>query len=285
MRWLGFVLGWGVAIYAGLVLYLYVFQARFVYFPELPSRRVERNPADIGLAFEPVALHTADGETLAGWYIPAPGARGTLLYLHGNGGNIGHRLDPIAVFHRLGLNILIIDYRGYGASSGKPSEEGTYQDALAAWNYLTQQKHLLPERIVLFGESLGGAIAARLATRHRPAGLILYASFTSVRELAQALYPMFPASQLARYRYDTRAALGVVNCPLLILHSREDEIIPFSHAQALLEAAHPPKHLAELRGGHNEALLVSREVYAREVERFLQQFLSSRDEPGAAVNK
>jgi fermentation-respiration switch protein FrsA (DUF1100 family) len=276
MRWLAAALGWGVAVYAGLALYLYVFQARYVYFPELPSRQVDATPADIGLAFEAVRLNTADGETLAGWFIPAPAARGTLLYLHGNGGNIGHRLDQIEVFHRLGLNVFIIDYRGYGTSSGKPSEEGTYQDALAAWNYLTQQKRLAPDRIVVFGESLGGSIAAWLAARHPPAGLVMYASFTSVPDMAQALYPMFPASLLARYRYDTRAALARVACPVLILHSPEDEIIPFSHGQALLEAAHAPKRLVELRGGHNDALGVSRETYAREIGVFLQTFLSSR---------
>jgi hypothetical protein len=273
MRWMAAMLGWAVAVYAGLALYLYVFQERFIYFPELPSRQVTATPADIGLAFEAVRLGTADGETLAGWYIPAPAARGTLLYLHGNGGNIGHRLDPIAVFHRLGLNILIIDYRGYGASTGKPGEAGTYQDALTAWDYLIQEKRHPPERIVLFGESLGGSIAAWLAARQMPAGLVLYASFTSVPELAQALYPIFPAALLARYRYDTRAALGSVRCPLLILHSPEDEIIPFSHGQALLTAAREPKRLVELRGGHNDALLLSREVYSQAVGAFLQKVL------------
>ena len=273
MRWLAAVLGWGAAVYVGLALYLYVFQARYVYFPDLPSRQVEATPADIGLAFQALTLSTADGEALAGWFIPAPAARGTLLYLHGNGGNIGHRLDQIEVFHRLGLNVLIIDYRGYGASSGKPSEEGTYQDALAAWNYLTQEKRLAPERVVVFGESLGGSVAAWLAARQPPAGLVIYASFTSVPEMAQALYPMFPASRLARYRYDTRAALRGVNCPVLILHSPEDEIIPFSHGQALLAAAREPKRLVELRGGHNDALEVGREVYTREIGAFLQQFL------------
>lgn len=273
MRWLATVLGWGAAVYVGLALYLYVFQARYIYFPDLPSRQVEATPADIGLAFQALTLSTADGEALTGWFIPASAARGTLLYLHGNGGNIGHRLDQIEVFHRLGLNVLIIDYRGYGASSGKPSEEGTYQDALAAWNYLTQEKRLAPERVVVFGESLGGSVAAWLAARHTPAGLVIYASFTSVPEMAQALYPMFPASRLARYRYDTRAALRGVNCPVLILHSPEDEIIPFSHGQALLAAAREPKRLVELRGGHNDALQVGREVYTREIGAFLQQFL------------
>lgn len=271
MRWLAALLGWGIAVYAGLALYLYVFQARYVYFPELPSRKLTATPADIGLGYETVRLGTADGETLAGWYVPAPAARGTLLYLHGNGGNVGHRLDPIAVFHRLGLNVLIIDYRGYGASSGTPSEEGTYQDALAAWDHLIRQQGLTPQQIVLFGESLGGSIAAWLAARHTPAGLVIYASFTSVPELARTLYPMFPASWLARYHYDTRAALGGVSCPLLILHSRADEIIPFSHGQALLAAAREPKRLAELRGGHNDALLLDRDVFARELEAFLRQ--------------
>ena len=283
MRWLAAALGWGVAVYLGLALYLYVFQARFIYFPNLPSRQVTATPADIGLTFEAVRLRTSDGEALVGWFIPTRAARGTLLYLHGNGGNMGHRLDQIAVFHRLGLNILIIDYRGYGASSGKPSEQGTYQDALTAWNYLTQQKHLKPERIVLFGESLGGSIAAWLVARHPPAGLIIYASFTSVPEMGQALYPMFPASWLTRYRYDTRAALRHVSCPVLIMHSPEDEIIPFSHGQALFGAAHEPKRLVELRGGHNDAVRVSREIYMREIGVFLQRYLSSTGGSGTLV--
>lgn len=285
MRWLAGMVAWAAAVYLGLALYLYMTQARHVYFPDLPSRQVEATPADIGLAFDAVTLPTADGETLAGWFIPAPAARGALLYLHGNGGNIGHRLDQIGVFHRLGLNILIIDYRGYGASSGEPSEDGTYQDALAAWRYLAQQKRLRPERIVVFGESLGGSIAAWLAARHTPAGLILYASFTSVPDMAQALYPMFPAARLARYRYDTRAALRSVNSPVLILHSPEDEIIPFSHGQALLEAARGPKRLVELRGGHNDALLLSREACAQAVETLLHETLPGPAEADTSVRQ
>lgn len=276
LRSVAAVLGLGALVYAGAALYLYAFQARYVYFPDLPSRRVEATPSDIGLAFQPVQLGTADGESLAGWFVPAPAARGTLLYLHGNGGNIGHRLDRIEVFHRLGLNTLIIDYRGYGASSGTPSEQGTYQDALAAWNYLTRQRQFAPDGIVVFGESLGGSIAAWLAARHTPAALVVYGSFTSVPDLARAMFPMFPAAWLARYRYDTRAALNRVNCPVLILHSPDDEVIPFSHGQALLGAARDPKRLVELRGGHNDAADVSRQLYARELGVFLQTFLGQR---------
>lgn len=269
MRWLATLLVWGVAIYAAMAASLYLFQGRYLYFPDTPSRKVSATPADIGLAFDTVRMRTVDGETLAGWFVPAPQSRGTMLYLHGNGGNIGHRLDPIAVFHRLRLNVLIFDYRGYGASTGQPTEKGTYQDALAAWHYLTRQRNLAPTRIVLFGESLGGAIAARLADRRTPGALILYGTFTSVPDLAQELYPMFPARWLARYRYDTRAALDSVDCPVLILHSPDDEIVPFSHAQALYAAAPQPKRLIALRGGHNDALLVSREVYARALEEWL----------------
>lgn len=269
MRWLATFLGWGMAVYVGLAGYLYVCQSRQIYFPDLPSRQVEATPEDIGLAFEPLVLETADGERLAAWFIPAAGARKTLLYLHGNGGNMGHRLDPIEVFHRLGLNVLIFDYRGYGESSGRPHEAGTYADALAAWAHLTQKRGIAPGEIVLFGESLGGSIAAWLAERERPAGLILYASFTSAPDMAQALYPFLPARRLVRYRYDTRAALAKAACPVLILHSPDDEIIPFGHGQALFAAAPGPKRLLALKGGHNEALLVSRKLYARGVEEFL----------------
>jgi fermentation-respiration switch protein FrsA (DUF1100 family) len=268
-RWFFALLVWAAAVYAGLGLYLYVFQARQLYFPQLPSHPVQATPADAGLNYEPLKLKTADGETLDAWYIPAPGARRTLLYMHGNGGNIGHRFDPIGVFHRLGLNVLIFDYRGYGASTGKPDEAGTYADALAAWTYLTQTRNVAPGEIVLFGESLGGAVAAWLAARQKPAALVIYASFTSVVDMAQRLYPYFPARLLVRYRYDTLGALASINCPVLIMHSPDDEIIPFSHGQALYAAASEPKRLLILSGGHNDALLASREVYARGVEEFL----------------
>jgi hypothetical protein len=276
MRALIAVLAWAAAVYLGLALYLYAFQARHLYFPNLPSRQVDATPADIGLEFETVTLDTADGETVTGWFVPASHTRGTLLYLHGNAGNVGHRLDGIAMFHRLGLDTLIIDYRGYGASSGKPSEDGTYQDALAAWTHLTGQKQLAPGRIVLFGESLGGSIAAWLAARHEPAGLITYASFTSVPDIARELYPIFPV-RLARYRYDTAAALARVRRPVLVIHSRDDEIVPFAHGQALFDAAAGPKRLVELRGGHNDAVHVSRDIYEREIAAFVDALLPRAD--------
>jgi len=261
----------GLAVYAGLSLYLYVFQENYIYFPDLPSREVDASPADAGLPFESLKIRTEDGEMLDGWFVPAPAGRGTLLYLHGNGGNIGHRVDIIRTFHSLGFGVLIFDYRGYGRSTGKPSEEGTYRDALAAWNYLTQERRIPAEHIVLYGESLGGSIAAWLAERHPPRALVIYAAFTSVPDMAKVLYPFLPTGLIARYRYDTRAALARVHSPLLILHSTEDEIIPYHHAQQLLAIAPEPKKLVSLRGGHNDAIFVSGDIFEQALKEFLRQ--------------
>ena len=261
----------GLAVYAGLSLYLYVFQENYIYFPDLPSREVDASPTDAGLPFESLKIRTEDGEMLDGWFVPAPAGRGTLLYLHGNGGNIGHRVDIIRTFHSLGFGVLIFDYRGYGRSTGKPSEEGTYRDALAAWNYLTQERRIPAQHIVLFGESLGGSIAAWLAERHPPRALVIYAAFTSVPDMAKVLYPFLPTGLIARYRYDTRAALARVHSPLLILHSTEDEIIPYSHAQELLTIAPEPKKLVSLRGGHNDAIFVSGDIFEQALKEFLHQ--------------
>jgi len=260
----------GLLVYVGLAAYLYLFQASFVYFPEMPSRQVESSPAAVGLAFEALKINTEDGESLDGWYVPAPNPRATLLFLHGNGGNIGHRVELVEMFHHIGLNVLIVDYRGYGRSTGKPSEEGTYRDAAAAWRYLSETRRLPAGEIILYGESLGGAVAAHLAQHHTPRALVLYAAFTSIPDRAHQLYPFLPTSLLARYRYDTRAALAATRCPVLILHSGEDEITPYSHGQELLAAAAEPKKLVELRGGHNDAPFVNRERFMQAVAAFLQ---------------
>ena len=136
-----------------------------VFLSKLPGRELIASPDDIGLQYENVSLTSKDGETLHGWYIPAPDSSAVLLFFHGNAGNISHRLDSIRIFHDLGLDVLIIDYRGYGQSTGKASEQGTYLDALAAWNYLVTTRRVAAERIIVFGRSLGGAIGGWLGTR------------------------------------------------------------------------------------------------------------------------
>lgn len=263
-------LGILAAAYGGFALLLTIFQSRLVFYPET-GREIVATPGQIGLQYEDIQLKTADGIGLHGWYIPAPQPRGTVLFLHGNAGNISHRLDSVQMFHRLGYSMLIFDYRGYGNSGGTPTEQGTYRDAEAAWRYLTEQRHIPSCRIVLFGESLGGAVAAWLAARQRPAALVIASGFTSVPDLAQQLYPYLPVRWLARIRYDTRESLRSVTAPVLVAHSPEDDIIPFEHGGALFAAAHPPKQFLELAGGHNDGFIFMRETWVRALGDFLDK--------------
>ena len=173
------------------------------------------------------------------------------------------------MFHRLGYSSLFLDYRGYGNSAGTPSEEGTYRDAEAAWHYLTVQKNILPCRIVLFGESLGGAIAAWLAARQQPGALVIASGFTSVPDLGQQLYPFLPVRWLARMQFDTREYLHAATAPVLVAHSPDDEVIPFEHGRALFVAANSPKQFIELAGGHNNGFIFMRAAWIKVLEDFL----------------
>ena len=180
-----------------------------------------------------------------------------MLFCHGNAGNISHLLEPIRAFHGLGLNTLVFDYRGFGASQGAPDEQGTYLDADAAWSYLVETRGIDPQKIVVYGRSLGGPIAARLARGLTPRGLVLQATFTSIPDLGQELYPLFPAGVLARYHYNTLEYLSRVICPVLVVHSREDDLIPFAHGERLYQAAPKPKDFLEIAGGHGDGFAAS----------------------------
>jgi len=259
--------------YITLLLALYLGQANLLFLPEIPSRELAATPRDIGLNYETVWLDTADHVRLNGWYVPAENARGTVLFFHGNAGNISHRLDSLRIFHDLNLSVLIIDYRGYGQSGGKPSEEGTHQDALAAWRHLVETRGEAPGRIVLFGRSLGAALGAWLAARERPGALILESTFTSLPDLAADLYWWLPARRLTRLQYATLEYLAAVHCPVLVVHSPEDEIIPYRHGRALYDAARPPKEFLQLKGDHNMGFLISGEHYLRGLDAFLSRNL------------
>ncbi len=264
-----------LVVYGALALYVYFMQPRLLYYPELPGRELVGTPADIGLEYEPVTLVTGDDVRLGAWFIPHTAGDATLLFLHGNAGNISHRLDSIRQFHDLGLSVFILDYRGYGESEGTPSETGTYDDATTAWNYLVEQRRIAPRNIVLFGRSLGATIAAELAARTRPGALIMESAFTSVPDMAATIYPWLPVRLLSRYRYDARRQLDRISCPLLIVHSRDDEIIPFTHGQRLFEHAREPKQFLELRGGHNDGFLVTGRGYIEGIGRFLSEHLDN----------
>lgn len=261
-------------VYGGISALLFFFQENLAYYPEL-GRAIQSTPRDHGLAYEALTLSTPDGERLDAWFVPKPQARGAVLVLHGNAGNMSHRMDTIAMFHRLGYSVLIFDYRGYGRSTGYPSEEGLYQDARAAWAHLVRERGLAPGRIVLFGESLGGAVAARLAAEARPGALVLSSVFTSAREFAADIYPWLPTRWLVRLNYDTRAALARVRCPVLVAHSPDDEIIPFKHGKKLFEAAPEPRAFLQLAGGHNDGFIFMREAWVQLLADFLSRYFVS----------
>ena len=266
---MNFVLSIAIA-YAVILLLVYLFQPRLVYFPQV-GRELTATPRAAGLDYEDVQLRTADAEQLHAWWVPARDARGAVLIFHGNAGNISHRIDYLTMFNRLGYASLLVDYRGYGNSSGTPSEEGTYRDGEAAWQHLMETRKLKPQDVVLFGESLGGGIVTWLATKSPPRALVLASSFTSVPDLGAQVYPWLPVRLLARFDYDNLERIKRITAPVLIAHSRNDDIIPFTHGEALFAAAHEPKQFLALSGGHNDGFLFMREEWVAALGAFLER--------------
>jgi fermentation-respiration switch protein FrsA (DUF1100 family) len=261
----GVIIGAG-AIYIALVIILTIFQSKLVFHP---IRSLEASPAAIALAYETVSLSTTDGETLVGWYVGSDKSDKVILFCHGNAGNISHRLDSIRIFHELGLSVFIFDYRGYGQSTGKPSERGTYLDAEAAWDYLTRERGIDPSRIILFGRSLGASVAAWLA-RDRPAGgLIMESAMTSLTDIGAKIYPFLPVRLMSRFRYPTIEYIRQVRCPVLVIHSPDDELMPFGHGERLFAAANEPKRFLRISGGHNEGFLQSSSVYTDGLKKYI----------------
>ena len=270
------ILGIVAVAYAVVVLLMWLTQDRLVYFPQIAGS-VTKTPAALKLSYENLRIATDDGETLAAWWIPAADAKGAVLVLHGNAGSIADRLDYVQPFHAMAYSVLLVDYRGYGASSGKPTEAGTYADAQAAWRWLTEQRGLQPAQIVVLGESLGGAVAAELATRAQPRALLLVAAFTSATDLGSEIYPWLPVKLISRYRYDTLAQLRRYGGSVMVAHSSDDEIVPFAHGQLLYAAVSGTKEMLEMRGGHNDAFLFGRPEWTRAVAAFLGRLAVSEE--------
>jgi hypothetical protein len=242
-------------------LYLYLNQTNLIHLPDLPSRRLDATPQQVGLSFESVELKTEDGVRLHGWFVPYEMPRATLLFFHGNAGNISHRLDSLALFNEMRMAVFIIDYRGYGKSEGKLSENGLYRDGQAAWRYLTETRGVPDGKILLFGRSLGGAVAAYVAAHNDAMGVVLESTFTSVPDIAAELYPWLPVRWLARYQYNTLERMEAIDSPVMVVHSRHDEIIPFHHGRALFERAKEPKRFLELSGDHNYGFIQELDRY------------------------
>lgn len=262
-----------VGIYATLCVLAFVLQSRLVYFPD---QEEAGTPADAGLEFREVTFRNRRGTDLHGWYIPRENASYTMLYCHGNAGNITHRIESIRQFHDLGLAVFIFDYSGYGKSGGRPGERATYADADAAWDFLTVEEGISPEQIILFGRSLGGAIAIDLATQVEPAAMIVESCFTSVPDLGSRLYPWLPIKFIARYRYDSMSKVSEIRAPKLFIHSLDDEIVPFGMGRRLYNRARRPKEFMRIRGGHNDAFVSTGEPYEKGIERFIDSLSKRR---------
>jgi fermentation-respiration switch protein FrsA (DUF1100 family) len=261
--------------YAVIVIFVYFKQDSMLFFPQ---KEMWQTPKDYHLEYEELNLLTKDGININGWYIPAEQEKAAMLFCHGNAGNISHRLDSIKIFNSLGLSVLIFDYRGYGRSGGKPSEKGSYNDGEAGWDYLVQAKKYSPESIVVFGRSLGGAIAAEIALRKDPGALIIESSFTSVPDMGKVLYPWLPVKLLSKFRYATIDKVNAIPSPKLIIHSPDDDIIPYKQGTALYEQASQPKVFLEIKGGHNDGFIIAGERYIEGLSAFLKTYLSGRKE-------
>jgi pimeloyl-ACP methyl ester carboxylesterase len=270
VRTLLLILLTGVTVYVLLIAYVYIFQARLIFFPSVPGRTLTATPSQIGLRFEEVRITTADRVDLHGWYVAAPVGAPAVLLCHGNAGNIAQRLDWLEIFCGMGFAMLLFDYRGFGRSSGTPTEQGTYLDAEAAWDYLTNTKGFSPRSIVIVGESLGGPIAAHLAKDVAPGALILVSTFTSVPNLARSLYWYLPVRLLARFQYPTAAYVAHVQVPTLVIHSRDDEMIPFLHGEELCRHTSGSAQLLEIFGDHNAAFMLSRPKLTEGMRSFLE---------------
>jgi fermentation-respiration switch protein FrsA (DUF1100 family) len=273
LPWLKAVLG-GVALaaavlaVAGVVIWwLGVLDRYFIFFPE---REVTVTPADRGLAFEEVSFTAADGTRLHGWYVPGA-SDVTWLWFHGNGGNIADRLDALAALHRnLGVNIFIFDYRGYGKSEGRPTEKGMYLDGEAALAYLRTRLDVDVDKVVLYGRSLGCAVAVEMASRHGAYALVLESPFTSVKAMARRAFPVLPAWLLVKSRFDSLAKIREMDTPLLVIHPERDEIVPLAMGREVYEAAAGPKRFFVAEGAlHNDQHLADSDPYFRELRGFL----------------
>jgi len=255
-----------VFAYFLLALIFFLRQDRMMYHP---AKKFIHTPSDFKLPFREVTFRTSDKQKLHGWIVGEENADRVLLFCHGNAGNISYNINFLSLFYLLGLKIFIFDYRGYGQSSGIPSEEGTYLDAEAAWKYLIKNERVPRQRIIIFGHSIGAAVAAYLATKVKPKALILEAAFTSVPELGKTIFPFFPVRMLCRYRYNTQTRITKIDVPVMVIHSLYDEKVPYRHGEALFRSAKDPKQFLQTFGSHNEGFVNCSELYMIGIRSFL----------------
>lgn len=249
-----------------VVLYLRYIERRSIFYP---AKEIEYLPGELNLEFDEVFFDTRDKLKIHGWFVPAKDAQATILFAHGNAGNISHRLEKIKFFHDLNYNVFIFDYRGYGKSKGSPSEQGIYLDIQAAYSYLLA-KGARPQQIIAYGESLGAAVAVDLALKNKAAALILEEAFSSTKDMAGKIYPFLPYWVLAT-RFDSVKKIRNISAPKLIIHSINDEIVPYNLGRKLYENALEPKEFLQIHGGHNTAFFDSQDILKEKIGDFLNK--------------
>jgi fermentation-respiration switch protein FrsA (DUF1100 family) len=268
-----------VALVVILAVCTYLFypsvESFFIYFPQ---SHFDFSPEEFRLQYRDASFRTEDGEQLHGWFFQGEEGGPVILHFHGNAGNISHRLDLVQIFQRKGLSVFLLDYRGFGKSSGRPSETGLYRDGLAAWSYLVEKERIPPERIVLHGHSIGAAVAIEVALQKKVRGLVIESAFTSTKDMAKTMpifglfAPVFPA------HYNNLDKIRRVPFPLLIIHGDKDEIVPFSMGQKLFEAAADPKVFYPVKdAGHNDVFIVGGEKYFELFAEFARKAVIARD--------
>jgi pimeloyl-ACP methyl ester carboxylesterase len=259
----------------GIYLVMRNFEQQFVY---APSALVKKTPYQAKLPYDNVALVTDDGVAIQGWFVPARGPdeisatnspTPTLLFFHGGVGNLSDYLEKIHLLHDMGLDVLAIDYRGYGRSGGSPTESGLASDAFAAYSYLTDTRHLKPERIYLYGEDLGAAVAIDLATKVPVAGVITEGASASIIEKIEEAWPLIPWQYLLRNKFDSLSKVPDIHVPLMVIHSSDDEIAPLNDSRRLFALAHDPKEFVEIHGTHHDAFVHSFDLYYDKVSHFI----------------
>jgi hypothetical protein len=234
-----------------------------------PTQKITATPEDWGMVYETIPIKINDNVNITSWYIPHPEAKKTILFFHGNGGNISHRGDSLYIFYKLKLNTLIIDYPGYGSSQGQPTEENLYLSALSAWKYLVQDKKIKPQNIIIFGRSLGGAVAVDLASQVKAGGLILESTFSSARDVADITFVGLAKFIYLRYSFNSINKIQKVTSPVLVIHSPDDTVIPFELGKKVFDKIITKKVFLQIAGDHNDGFMQSISHYMTNVAIFI----------------
>lgn len=264
-KWISQLL-WLAVILALFVVYLRYVEKRSIFYP---TQEIEYTPKDFGMAFEDVFFKTRDNLELNGWFLPAENAAFTVLFCHGNAGNISHRVEKLRFFHELGCSIFIFDYREYGRSRGTPSEKGLYNDVRAAYDYLVSRK-IAPDKIIGYGESIGGAVIIDLACEKAVGALIADGTPSSAKDMVKFIYPFLPY-WIFSTRWDSVKKIRSITVPKLIIHSLNDEIVPYKQGRKLFENAAEPKEFLQIRGGHNSSFFESEQIMKDKISDFLKR--------------